>query len=350
VKPSYIDETELAAASQELQRLQDALNQVLFGQETLVETVVAGLLARGHILLEGLPGLGKTELVKGLAKAVDLVAKRIQFTPDLLPGDITGNPILQEVDGRREFVFQPGPVFGNLILADEINRASPKTQSALLEAMQERRVTVMGEARNLPEPFFVLATQNPIELEGTYPLPEAQLDRFLFKLEIRRNEVDVLERIVRHREIGVEPSVDAVLTREAFLDLMALTGRIYLPEVVVSYIARLVDATHEGRSQAAEGIKYGASPRAALALAAGARARALIAGRMNASFEDVRSVAVPVLQHRVVLDYTAKLDGETGATVVERMLAEIPAQDYELPATLKAEAAAEPGASAGTGA
>jgi len=159
-----------------------------------LEHVITGILASGHILVEGLPGLGKTELVKGLAAACGLEAKRIQFTPDLLPGDITGNPILQEIDGARRFVFQPGPIFANLVLADEINRASPKNQTALLEAMQERRVTVMGETRELPRLFFVLATQNPIELEGTYPLPEAQLDRFLFKLEVLRNDVPVLEK------------------------------------------------------------------------------------------------------------------------------------------------------------
>src|SRR5271154_4515310 len=170
-----LTEAEIAAATVPLARLRDVLNHVLFGQEALIEMVMIGLLSRGHLLLEGLPGLGKTELVKGLAKALQLESKRIQFTPDLLPGDITGNPMLQEIDGKRQFVFQPGPLFANLVLADEINRASPKTQSALLEAMQERQVTVMGVAHPLPDPFFVLATQNPIELEGTYPLPEAQL-------------------------------------------------------------------------------------------------------------------------------------------------------------------------------
>ena len=206
-------EAELATHTAEVRRLMDALNGVLFGQERLVELVVTGILARGHILLEGLPGLGKTELVKGLAKALELGTKRIQFTPDLLPGDITGNPVLQEANGRREFVFQPGPLFTNLCLADEINRASPKTQSALLEAMQERRVTVLGETHALPQPFFVLATQNPIELEGTYPLPEAQLDRFLFKIDVQRNDAATLERIVNHRELGVEPELKPVMTR-----------------------------------------------------------------------------------------------------------------------------------------
>src|SRR5438093_8837222 len=235
----YATEPRIAEAGAKLRKLRDALNTVLFGQENLVDSVVVGMLARGHILLEGLPGLGKTELVKGLGKALRLEPRRIQFTPDLLPGDSTGNPILQDVDGRRAFVFQPGPLFGNLVLADEVNRASPKTQSALLEAMQERRVTVLGEVHLLPDPFFVLATQNPIELEGTYPLPEAQLDRFLFKLEIHRNPVPVLERIVTERQLGVEPAVEPALSREEFSGLLDLSRRIYLPQVVASYIARV---------------------------------------------------------------------------------------------------------------
>ena len=332
----HLTEAELAGAAPRLRALRDALNAVLFGQETLVDNVITALLARGHLLLEGLPGLGKTELVKGLARALRLDAKRIQFTPDLLPGDITGNPILQEEDGRRQFVFQPGPLFANLVLADEINRASPKTQSALLEAMQERRVTVMGQSHPLPDPFFVLATQNPIELEGTYPLPEAQLDRFLFKLEVLRNGTAVLERIIQHRRIGEEPAVEPVLTREELLEMAALAGRVFLPDVVVNYIARLVDGTHAGQSKTAAGVRFGASPRAALGLAAAARGRALLGGRLNASFEDVRAVAVPVLQHRLVLDYHARIDGLTAPEVVRALLAEVPAQIQAVPSTLRA--------------
>ena len=328
------DPTAVSAAATKLQRLRAALNRVLFGQEALVDAVITGLLSRGHLLLEGLPGLGKTELVKGLARALQMEARRVQFTPDLLPGDITGNPILQEVDGRRQFVFQRGPIFANLVLADEINRASPKTQSALLEAMQERRVTVMGEGHTLPDPFFVLATQNPIELEGTYPLPEAQLDRFLFKLEVTRNSVAVLQKIVQNREIGQEPTIDAVMTRGELIELCDLARSIHLPDVVANYIARLVDATHEG--PAAEGVKFGASPRAALALAAAARSAALLAGRLNASFEDVESLAGPVLQHRIVLDYTARLGGRTPAEVVRGILAAVPKQDKAAPDVLRA--------------
>ena len=328
------DPNAVSAAATKLSRLRTALNHVLFGQEKLVDAVITGLLSRGHLLLEGLPGLGKTELVKGLARALQIDARRVQFTPDLLPGDITGNPILQEVEGRRQFVFQRGPIFANLVLADEINRASPKTQSALLEAMQERRVTVMGETHGLPDPFFVLATQNPIELEGTYPLPEAQLDRFLFKLEVTRNSVAVLQKIVQNREIGVEPTIEPVMTREELIELCDLARTIHLPEVVANYIARIVDATHE--SPAAEGVKFGASPRAALALAAAARSAALLGGRLNASFEDVEALAGPVLQHRLVLDYTARLGGRTAADVVRSILAAVPKQDKAAPDVLKA--------------
>jgi MoxR-like ATPase len=328
------DSTAVQAAAAKLQLLRSALNQVLFGQERLVDAVLIGLLSRGHLLLEGLPGLGKTELVKGLARALRVRMQRVQFTPDLLPGDITGNPILQEVDGRRMFVFQAGPIFANLLLADEINRASPKTQSALLEAMQERRVTVMGETHELPDPFFVLATQNPIELEGTYPLPEAQLDRFLFKLEITRNPVPILQKIVQNRRIGVEPVIDPVMGREELIELCDIASTIHLPDVVANYIARIVNATHEG--SAAEGVKFGASPRAAIALAAAARSAALLAGRLNASFEDVDRLAAPVLQHRILLDYTARLAGKTSADVVRAVLDAVPKQEKLAPDVLKA--------------
>ncbi len=331
----YASETEVVSAGKHLRSLTNGLNQVLFGQEELIDLVLTGVLARGHILLEGLPGLGKTELVKGLSKLLRLDTKRVQFTPDLLPGDITGNPVLQETNGRREFVFQPGPLFTNIVLADEINRASPKTQSALLEAMQERRVTVLGETHSLPKPFFVLATQNPIELEGTYPLPEAQLDRFLFKLEVTRNNVATLERIVNHRELGSEPKVDPVMDASTFEELLELVRRIFLPDVVGNYIARLVDATHPGQSAASRGIRYGASPRAALGLASAARARALMNERPHASFEDVKSVATAVLRHRIVLDYNARVEGLTTNDIVRALLEEVPFQDMATPKTLK---------------
>ena len=330
----YATEAQVAEAQTQIKRLTEALNQILFGQEELIEFVINGILARGHILLEGLPGLGKTELVKGLSKTLVLENKRIQFTPDLLPGDITGNPLLQEKDGRREFVFQPGPLFSNIVLADEINRASPKTQSALLEAMQEHRVTVLGETHPLPSPFFVLATQNPIELEGTYPLPEAQLDRFLFKLDVKKNSVAALEKIVNHRELGVEPQVDPVLAKSHLEAVTGIVRQVYLPEVVANYIARLVDATHAGEAEATKAVKFGASPRAALSLASAAKARAVMNGRTNASFEDVKTVAPAVLRHRMVLSYSARIDGATTDSVITALLDEIPFQTTGTPRPL----------------
>jgi MoxR-like ATPase len=333
--PSPLTDADVASAAAHIDQLRQALRQVLFGQDALIENVLTGLFARGHILLEGLPGLGKTELVKGLSKSLGLEAKRVQFTPDLLPGDITGNPMLQETDCGRRFVFQPGPLFANLVLADEINRASPKTQSALLEAMQERRVTVMGETHPLPNPFFVLATQNPIELEGTYPLPEAQLDRFLFKLDVRANDAETLEKIVLHREIGIEPECAQVLTQTELSALLDLVRRVFMPVPVANFIARLVHATQPGQPHA-DGIQYGASPRAALALAAAAKARALMGSRLNASYEDVREVAPAVLRHRLLLDYRAKLEGLTPDLVIARLIERVPAQDTPLPTSLKA--------------
>ncbi len=330
----HATQTEVEEAGKHIHALVSSLNSVLFGQEELIDLVVTGVLARGHVLLEGLPGLGKTELVKGLSKCLELDTKRIQFTPDLLPGDITGNPVLQEVDGRREFIFQPGPLFTNIALADEINRASPKTQSALLEAMQERRVTVLGATHELPSPFFVMATQNPIELEGTYPLPEAQLDRFLFKLDVYRNSADTLERIVMNRELGGEPTVEPIMNQATLEAILDLVRRIYLPDVVANYIARLVDGTHPGQSTAAQSVKYGASPRAALSLASAAKARAIISGRTNASFEDVKLVAPAVLRHRMVLDYNARVEGLSTDDIITKILAEIPFQDTATPSTL----------------
>ena len=334
----HASETEVTDAGKHVRSLSNALQQVLFGQEELIQLVLTGILARGHILLEGLPGLGKTELVKGLSRILQLQTRRIQFTPDLLPGDITGNPVLQEKEGKRQFVFQPGPLFTNIVLADEINRASPKTQSALLEAMQERRVTVLGESHQLPSPFFVLATQKPIELEGTYPLPEAQLDRFLFKLEITRNDVDTLERIVTDRDLGSEPDVNPIMEASTFIDVLALVRRIYLPDVVANYIARLVDATHPGQSESSGKIKFGASPRAALSLAAAAKARALMNERTHASFEDVKFIAPSVLRHRIILDYNARVEGLTSNEIISLLLEEIPFQAGKNPRTLQQSA------------
>ena len=319
-----------AARGQELlATLRSGLARVILGQDRLVDLTVVALAARGHLLLEGLPGLGKTELIKALAALLDLRFRRIQFTPDLLPSDITGGPVLEEREGRRTFVFHQGPLFANLVLADEINRASPKTQSALLEAMQERRVTVLGEGHALPEPFFVLATQNPIELEGTYPLPEAQLDRFLFKIEVPPVGEDVLTRIVTERRRGTPPPLEPVLDEARLSELFALVDEVFLPRPVAEWIARLVATTHPEREGCPERVRalvrYGASPRAAIAIAEAARACALLDGRPNVDFADVERVAEPALAHRLVLQHTARLEGITAAAIVREVLAAVPA-------------------------
>ena len=319
--------------------LLDGLNVRLLGQRGLVHLTVVAALARGHVLLEGLPGLGKTELVKGLAGLLGLNFRRIQFTPDLLPGDITGGQVLEEKDGQRRFVFHQGPIFANVVLADEINRASPRTQSALLEAMQERRVTVLGETHDLPAPFWVLATQNPIEQEGTYPLPEAQLDRFLFKLNVDRVGPDTLTTILRERRGGRPPEATPVTDAARLSELFDLVDAVFLPEAVARYAARLVDATHPGAPGAPEvvqrNVRYGASPRAAIGIAESARAHALLAGRPNVGFDDVRAVAPHALGHRIVVDYRGKLDGHSGRSLAEAVMAHVD----ELPEALPNEVA-----------
>jgi len=306
-------------------RILDSLDRTILGQKELTLMVVTACLARGHVLLEGLPGLGKTELVKAISTLLGIDFNRLQFTPDLLPGDVTGGHILEETEGGgRRLVFHPGPIFTNILLADEINRASPKTQSALLEAMQERRVTVIGETRDLPSPFYVLATQNPIELEGTYPLPEAQLDRFLFKLDVQGVGRDTLETIITERRGGVPPAIEPVTDVRGLHELFEAVDAVFLPQAVAAYIARVVDASHPSSALAPAQVKsyvrYGASPRAAIAIAEAARAHALIAGKPNVGFDDVRAVTLPALAHRVVLDYRARLDGVAGADVVRAIL------------------------------
>jgi MoxR-like ATPase len=314
----------------------EGLDRTLLGQAELTRLVLVGCLARGHVLLEGLPGLGKTELIKGLAALLGLSFKRLQFTPDLLPGDITGGHILEETDGgKRRLVFHPGPVFSHVVLADEINRASPKTQSALLEAMAERRVTVLGETHRLPEPFYVLATQNPIELEGTYPLPEAQLDRFLFKVDVPNVDRATLQSILTERRGGRPPEHTAVVTLGELREIFAAVDGIYLPPAVAGWIARLVEATHPSSPfaprQVKEFVRHGASPRAAIAVAESSRAHALLAGKPNVGFADVRAVAPSAIAHRLVLDYRAKLEGVKAGDVVRAVLAEVGELEEALP-------------------
>ena len=341
--PRLLSPDEIQPAVQLTDRLLADLDAVLLGQQTLHRMVLAGVLARGHILLEGMPGVGKTVLIKTLGQLMSLKFNRVQFTPDLMPSDILGTTILQQSgDGQRRMVFQAGPIFTNILLADEINRASPKTQAAMLEAMQERRVTVGGETRPLSEPFFVLASQNPIDLEGTYPLPEAQVDRFLFKLHVEQPGVDVLETILDTRRRGEAPAPQAFVSEQQLRDLFAVMERIVLPGPVARYIARLVAASHPNHETAPDIVKqyvtHGASPRAAIAMAESARAVALLAGRPTVGFEDVNAVAPHVLNHRLILSYPARFDKVSAHDVVTGLLAAIDEADMDLPKGIEVEA------------
>ena len=340
--PVLLTPEQLAAATDLTRRALAELDRILLGRADLHRLVLAGILSRGHILLEGLPGLGKTALVKAVGDILRLDFKRVQFTPDLMPADILGAHILQETGaGRREMTFQPGPVFTNILLADEINRASPKTQSALLETMQERSVTLLGQTRPLPAPFFVLASQNPIELEGTYPLPEAQLDRFLFRLLVQNVDVEILNRIISSRRRGEPPAPAWSMSREE-LDLLFRTmDGVFLPQTVARYVARLVAATHPDGPQATEAVRayvlYGASPRAAIAIAEAARACALIDGRPTAGFEDVKRVAGPVMNHRLILNYKARFDQMTPTRLLDELVAALDETELNLPPDIAVE-------------
>jgi MoxR-like ATPase len=318
------------------------MDRVLLGRHEVHRMVLSGILSRGHILLEGLPGVGKTAMIKALGQILSLQFRRVQFTPDLMPSDILGAHILREAaGGGREMTFQPGPIFTNVLLADEINRASPKTQSALLEAMQERSVTLLGTTRPLPDPFFVLASQNPIELEGTYPLPEAQLDRFLFKLHVGDVAADVLDDIISTRRRGEPPLPSEPLGRTELARLFAAMERIYLPRAVSRYIARLVEASHPGSREAtaevAAYVSYGASPRAAIAMAEAARAQALLAGRPTVGFEDVRAIASAVMNHRLILNYKARFDQISVLTIVQGLLDSLDEAGLKLPGDVRVE-------------
>lgn len=329
----------LERLGEKLQLLKDSLNRVLLDKADLVNDLLTGVLAGGHVLLEGLPGLGKTELVKGLAKLCRIQFKRVQFTPDLLPSDITGSFILEQVEEKREFIFRKGPVFTNILLADEINRASPKTQSALLEAMQERNVTVMGETFPLPRPFFVIATQNPIELEGTYPLPEAQVDRFLFKLHLGRPKEKVLGRIIRERINGAPPEQEPVMDLEELREAISSVPDIYISEAVASYISRLVEASHPDSETAPEMVKkyvrYGGSPRAAISLGAAARAKSLMLGRPQAGFDSVRELYHAVMNHRIILDYSARIDGVSVDDVIDAIIGNVDEYSKPIPSGVR---------------
>jgi len=319
-----IDEQQVARAGERLDVLRREIQRRIVGHADLVQGILAGLLSSGHVLLEGVPGLGKTLLVKTLSDALHLEFARIQFTPDLMPADIIGTQIVMQDDaGRRHFQFQQGPVFTQLLLADEINRATPKTQSALLEAMEESRVTVGRTGHPLPEPFMVLATQNPIEMEGTYPLPEAQLDRFLLKLDARYPSASELSQIVDLATGEGMPPVQAVMGAEELIGLRALTRSVIVARHVKEYAVRLVLATHPEDPQATamtrRYVRHGASPRGLLAMVLAAKAFALFAGRMNVSFEDLRAALPLALRHRVLLNF----EGEAEGIEVEDLLAEV---------------------------
>jgi MoxR-like ATPase len=324
---------ELRVHAERANAILDELDRILLGRGDLHRLVVIGILTRGHILLEGVPGLGKTALAKGLGDILGLQLKRVQFTPDLMPGDILGTNILQETAaGQRQLQFQPGPVFTNILLADEINRASPKTQSALLEAMQEHAVTMFGVTRPLPSPFFVMASQNPIEFEGTYPLPEAQIDRFLFKLQVLGLDADVLDEIISTRRRGEPPAPRMRVTPAELDELFAAVDRVFLPRAVSRYIARLVAATHSSAVDTiAKYVSLGASPRAAIGLAESARSLALLNGRPTVGFDDVKRVAHAVLNHRLILSYRARLDGIKADQIIDELLSKIDETDMRLP-------------------
>jgi MoxR-like ATPase len=310
-------------------RVQGEIGKVIVGHTDIVHGVLTCLFVGGHALLEGVPGLGKTLLVRTLSQALDLSFNRIQFTPDLMPSDIIGTNIISEApDGKRVFTFQSGPIFAQIVLADEINRASPKTQSALLEAMQEHSVTVGGTIHRLKEPFFVMATQNPIEQEGTYPLPEAQLDRFFFKLMVnysgRQEMATILDRTTR----GEWPQAEKVMDGEQIRQWQQLVREVLIAPPVQDYAIRLVLATHPqgefATGDANRYIRFGASPRGAQALVLAGKVRALLEGRYNVSFEDIRRVYLPALRHRILLNFEAQAENIPPDTVLSGILNEVP--------------------------
>jgi MoxR-like ATPase len=304
------------------------LGKVIIGQREVIAQLLAAIFTRGHVLLVGVPGLAKTLMVSSLARILDVGFKRIQFTPDLMPSDITGTNVLEEPEaGRRAFRFVPGPLFANIILADEINRTPPKTQAALLQAMQEHEVTVGQETMRLPEPFFVIATQNPIEQEGTYPLPEAQLDRFMFDIRVGYPSLEEEERILAATTKGEATELKKVLSSKAILNLQKLVTSVPISDYAVKYVARLVRATRPADPQSPQFIKdlvdWGAGPRAGQNLILGGKAMAAMDGRFSVALEDIRQVAVPVLRHRISTNFQAQAEGQTTESLVRKLIAEI---------------------------
>ncbi|MBB74768.1 MAG: AAA family ATPase [Planctomycetaceae bacterium] len=323
--------------------VKDQISQVIVGHDEILHGVLTCLFVGGHVLLEGVPGLGKTLLVRSLAQALDLQFSRIQFTPDLMPADILGtNMVMENADGRRAFEFQKGPLFTQICLADEINRATPKTQSALLETMQEGTITVAGKQFHVEQPFFVMATQNPIEQEGTYPLPEAQIDRFFFKLVVGYSGRDELATIVDRTTSGQNPTPEKVMQAEEILRWQQLIRNVILAKHVQDYIVRLTLASHPGGEFGLpitqQYLRWGASPRGAQTLALAAKARALLDGRFNVSFEDVRRVFLPAMRHRVILNFEAQAEGIDPDQVLLELLEKVPEKTPDLPvATVAAE-------------
>ena len=305
------------------------IGKVIVGQKTIVDGTVNALFANGHVLLEGVPGLGKTLLVRTLSQVLDLSFNRIQFTPDLMPADVIGTNMVHETsDGKRAFEFQHGPIFSHLILADEINRATPKTQSAMLEAMQEGSVTAGGKIRKLDSPFFVLATQNPIDQEGTYPLPEAQLDRFFYKLLVGYPSADELSEVIARTTEENQVQVNKVVDGHALSELQLMVKQVPVASHVKDYAIRLVLASHPKTETALEitnkFLSFGSSPRGAQSLLLGAKVRALTEGRFNVSFDDIHAVALPALRHRLIINFEAEAEGITTDHILDKILSEVP--------------------------
>lgn len=309
--------------------VEEELHKVIVGQHEVIEQLLAAIFTRGHCLLEGVPGLAKTLMVSTLARIMDVQFKRIQFTPDLMPSDITGTHVLEEDgDGKRSFRFVEGPVFTNILLADEINRTPPKTQSALLQAMQEREVTVGRETWQLPSPFFTIATQNPIDQEGTYPLPEAQLDRFMFNIKVGYPTAEEEEQILTASSSGEAPEIRKILSGKAILNLQRLVHSVVVTDYIVKYTAALVRATRPADASAPEMVRemvdWGAGPRAGQFLLSGGKAIAAMDGRFSVSVEDIRKVAIPVLRHRVSTNFQAQANGVTPEKIIQHLIEKVP--------------------------